>query len=159
MEYFSHIVILCVGSNKIAGDSIGPIVGKKLGRLLNQKDNIVILGNLKTTLNFKNAKKVWQNIITTYQNPFIITVDSALGKKEFVNSIITNAGDIQIGSALGRSACYPSHINIKGIVGEYKEDVQENINTLKNVNKKIVNRLSNEITYELYKMLEKINYV
>ena len=159
MEHFSNVVILCVGTNKIAGDCIGPIVGKKLGRLLNNNSNVVVLGNCKSTLNFNNAKNIWEQVKKDYSNPFIITVDAALGKKEMINKIVTSTGYIKIGSALGNGTYYPSHINIKGVVGEYSNDLQENIKTLKNVEKNKINDLSNQITYRLYKMLEKINYV
>ena len=159
MEYFSHIIILCVGTNKLVGDCVGPIVGNKLARLLKQSNNIIIYGNMKSTLNSKNARLIINKIFKDYSNPFIITIDAALGQKELINKVIINTGNIQIGNSIGHNISYFSHINIKAVVGEYKQTIEENIYTLKNVNRNKINKVSNQITYEVYKMLERINNV
>lgn len=159
MQIFSNIVILCVGSSKIVGDSLGPIVGQKLTRLLENKKEIAIYGNMLETLNLKNATKIIEQINKKYELPFIIVVDAALGKKEFIENIIINTGKICIGSAGEKCIECESHIYIKGIVGEYKNNLEQNRITLLNVKRNRIQKLANQITYEIYKLTEKIKYV
>lgn len=156
-QKFSDIVILCIGSNKIIGDCIGPMVGQKLKSTLKKEKNIIIYGNMEETLNFKNAKQVIENILETYEKPFVITIDSALGTKEMIKRIVINTGWIKIGNSLGRSICYYSHMNIKGIVGQNKNKVEENIKTLKEVNPILVMELSEKIANTLNEMIPKID--
>ena len=156
---FSDIIILCIGSNKMIGDCIGPMVGQKLKDTFKEEKNIVIYGNMKETLNFKNARRVIENIFKMYKKPFIITIDSALGTKKTIENIVVSTGWIKIGDSLGRSICYYSHINIKGVVGKNKHTPKENIETLKKVNPTLVLELSEIITSSLNKMIPKIEIV
>lgn len=159
MKKFSNIVILCVGTNKLVGDSVGPIVGQKLTRLLNKKENIKIYGNTKKNLNLKNAKQVLEEINRIYSKPFIITIDATLGPKEIIETIIISKGELEIGEALGHSIKCFSNINIKAIVGEYQTNIQKNFETLNRIERKRIHQLSNQITYQVCQMVEKINDV
>ena len=160
-EQFSEIVILCVGTIKIIGDAIGPIVGQKLIEVLKVKKNkrIIVCGNIYNTLNFNNAKNILRKIDEECENPFIITIDSALGNMDMVEKIFVNDGIISLGSSLGRSISYNSHINIKCVVGENKNDAEENFETLRNVNINSIINVSNTIVYGINEVIKKINYV
>ena len=57
---FTDIIFICVGSNKITGDSLGPIVGAKLKQKLGT--NIAIIGTTETPVNYENIKEVNDNI-------------------------------------------------------------------------------------------------
>jgi len=159
---FSHIIILCVGTNKIIGDCIGPMVGQKLQTKLKEKKNhqkIIIYGNMEETLNFKNARQVIENIYKIYEKPLMITIDSALGTEKLIKRIVVNQGWIKIGNSLERSICYYSHINVKGIVGENKSNFKENIETLKNVRPGLVIGLANDVVEGLENIISKIGIV
>ena len=150
---FSDIIILCVGSNKVVGDCIGPIVGQKLNKLLQNNESIHVYGDMEKTLNLKNAEPIIKKALYEYANPFIITVDSALGRQEMVKKIVVSSGEIKIGNSLGRSINYDSHINIKGVVGEYKNTIDENMETLKLVKPELVMRLSEIVVHGITTML------
>lgn len=154
-QEFSEIILLCIGTNQLIGDCIGPMVGE----LLNQetkKENIIVYGNMIETINFKNARKTIEYILKKYKKPFIITVDSALGTEKMIKRIVVSKGMIKIGKSLGRSISYYSHINIKGVVGENKNTVFENIQTLKTVKPEIIVELSNQMVTGIKKMIETI---
>lgn len=156
---FSHIIILCIGTNKLVGDCIGPMVGEKLNSKLKKQKcnkNIIIYGNMKHTLNFKNARQVIEKIYMFYKKPFIITIDSALGTEKMIKQIVVDKGKIKIGNSLGRSICYNSNINIKGVVGENKNTLKENIQTLKIVKPELVIELSNVVANGICKSFQKI---
>lgn len=138
-HYHTELIFLCVGTDKIIGDAIGPIVGTKLEKGLQQNDtsdrgkNINIYGKIGNTLNFKNAYGLLSYMKKQYKNPFIITIDAALSENGKVGEIVVNEGKIELGNSLGRCIEWDSHINIKGVVGNYSNNPKENIETLKNV--------------------------
>ena len=152
---FSNIVILCVGTNKIIGDLFGPIVGKKLIQSIKRKD-IIIYGNTKNTVNFSNAKSILEKVFFEYRKPFIITIDAALGNENMIEKVFVTSGKIKIGDSLGRYICYNSQINIKGVVGKDNKNAKENLKTVKRVNPKIIENLSNTVVYGIEKMVDKI---
>lgn len=159
MKPFSDIVILCVGTNKLIGDSVGPIVGQKLTRLLKDKQNVWIYGNTKQNLNLKNAKQVLRQIQITHKQAFVITIDAALGPKEMIEDTWIGSGIVKIGEALDKQIQYFSNITIKGIVGEYQNNLKRDYQTLNKVNRNSIHRLSNQITYEVCQIIEQINCV
>jgi len=145
---FSEIIFLCIGSSRVIGDMIGPMVGEKLkNRLGNERFNKVkIYGDMKSNLNLKNANNITEKLKQIYDNPLIVTIDTALGKEEMINKIIISNGKIEIGKAIGSGIMIDSHINIKGIVGEHKIIPEKNMNVLKNAKIESVLYLSNIIT-------------
>lgn len=157
-QKFSHIVILCIGTNKLIGDCVGPMVGEKLKERIYCKE-VVIYGDMKETVNFKNAKQVIESILKRYEKPFIITIDSALGKENMIRKIAVSAGWIQIGNATGRCVCYYSHMNIKGIVDKYRRTPQENVEALERVNPQLVIELSNIVAKGIEKIIQEIEIV
>lgn len=158
---FTDIIILCIGTNKLAGDLVGPMVGDFLGKSIKtSKENIVIYGNMKETLNLKNVKQVLENEMKKYKKPFIITIDAALGKTELTTEqIFVGKGKIQIGSCLGKGIDFYSDLYIKGVVGKIGNSNTENIEILSNVERKVVYHLAKKITNEIYKIIETINIV
>ena len=55
---FLELVILCVGTDKVTGDCLGPLVGTKLKELLSGYNifNINIYGTLDNNISYINAK-------------------------------------------------------------------------------------------------------
>jgi len=155
-QNFSEIAILCIGTNKLVGDSLGPIVGEKLKNRLAQKEKIAVYGNMEETLNFKNAKQVLEQVVTIGKTPFIIGIDSALGKQEMVGKIIVGKGKLQIGSALGKKLGYPTHIHIKAVVGTDTKSWQKNIKVLEQIKNKNIYKISNDIVEGVCQILETV---
>jgi len=159
MEQLENIVILCIGTNKLIGDSVGPIVGQKLNRLLENKKNVTIYGDTKQNLNLKNIEKILQERVYTKSTSYIITIDAALGPKEMIEKVFISKGKIKIGEALGEGVEYFSDINIKGIVGEYQKGKKQNFDELNKVERKRIHRLSNQIAYRVCQIVEEVNSV
>ncbi len=53
---YSNLIFVCIGSNKMVGDSLGPLIGETLYKNLKDK-KIKILGNLKNNVNSKNINQ------------------------------------------------------------------------------------------------------
>ena len=137
-EEISNIIFLCIGTNKIIGDAIGPIVGSKIKHLENSY--IKIYGTEENNLNFNNAKTTIQNIYNNYKKTCIITIDAALSDNANSGDIFFSSGFIKIGKALEKTLCFYSDINIKYVVGESLFNKKKNLEVLKNVAKEKVSK-------------------
>ena len=127
----SNIIFLCIGTHKIIGDAIGPIVGSNIKHLENEY--IRIYGTVENNLNFNNAKTTIQNIYNNYKKSCIVTIDAALSENANAGDIFFSSGIIKIGKALEKNLCFYSDINIKYIVGKNFSDQKRNLEQLQNV--------------------------
>ena len=153
---FSHIIFLCIGTEKIIGDSVGPIIGSNLKKLENEY--IKVYGTCGKNLDFSNAKNIIEQVYKKYSNPFIITIDAALSKEKRTGEIYIGEGFMKIGTALEKSITFYSNINIKCVVGKYNSlNQKENVNILNNVIKEKVYSLAEIVSQGIKIILENIN--
>lgn len=145
-------VVLCIGTSKCIGDSLGPMVGENLCRKIN-KANIYVFGNLKNNITYQNVDILLSKINRKIQNPYLILVDSALANKENIGKIVISKNKTIIGSALSKSNYKFGNISIKGIVGENKDNNIKNYNILNNVSKNLIQNLSNKIQDKIMQYL------
>lgn len=108
------LVILCIGTDRSTGDSLGPLVGDKLKFLLRNK--IILLGNLENPIHAKNICKVLKKIKTSYSNPYVIAIDASLGSVQNVGNIIIENKPIFPGSAMNKNLPPVGDLSITGIV-------------------------------------------
>ena len=149
---YSNLAILCVGTDKIMGDAIGPIVGSNLKHLENEY--LQVFGTRNNTLDFNNAKEILNNIYDNFEKPYIITIDAALSNKRKVGEIVLNKGFIKIGKALNKSICFYSNTNINCVVGRNIECGINNLEALKNVDEKSIYEMSQIISIGMEKVLK-----
>lgn len=135
-----NYVFVCIGSNKIIYDSLGPRVGDKLEQNFNKNENIEIFGTMKNPVHFKNALLFLENY-KFYKDKTIILIDSCLGKKENVGSIYISCGGIEIGKAFGKSIYFPGHINIKAIIANNYYIPKWNVNQMDTLAIKVYNKI------------------
>lgn len=109
-----EIIILCIGTDRSTGDSLGPLVGDKLKFLLRNK--IVLLGNLENPVHAKNITKALKKIKSSYSNPYIIAIDACLGSVQNVGNIIVESKPIFPGSAMNKNLPPVGDLSITGIV-------------------------------------------
>ncbi|MFD3155363.1 spore protease YyaC [Haloimpatiens sp. FM7330] len=109
-----QIVILCIGTDRSTGDSLGPLVGEKLKFLV--RDNISIYGNLENPIHAKNLCDTLKDINNKYDYPFIIAIDASLGNIQNVGKIVIEKGPLYPGAAMNKDLPPVGHISVKGIV-------------------------------------------
>lgn len=109
----SSVIILCIGTDRSTGDSLGPLVGEMLkrsccrARVFGTLADPVHAGNLSTMLNQINEK---------YQDPFIIAIDASLGRSENVGTIKLAHGSIKPGAGVNKDLPPVGKFHITGIV-------------------------------------------
>lgn len=112
--YTRDIVILCIGSDRSTGDSLGPLIGYKL-----EKFNIpgtYIYGTLSEPVHAANLTAKLDYIQKKHQNPFILAVDASLGTKEHVGFITLSSGPLKPGLGVKKELPDVGDAHITGIV-------------------------------------------
>ena len=108
------LVVLCIGTDRSTGDSLGPLVGTRLTQLKNGGFDVV--GTLDKPVHAVNLVEVIEDINTKHRNPFIIAVDACLGKADRVGYINVKPGVLFPGTALKKSLPAVGDLHISGIV-------------------------------------------
>jgi len=108
-----NVVYICIGTDRATGDSLGPLVGAKLKRMLPFAS---IFGTLEEPVHAVNLQEVLANILDSYDKPLIMAVDACLGKLERVGFININSGGLKPGTALGKDLPEVGDFHISGVV-------------------------------------------
>lgn len=93
-------IILCIGSDRLTGDCLGPLVGSALTREHNVPT--YVYGTLHRTVTALNLNDTLSFIRTRHPDSTLIVVDACLGGEADVGSIRLLRGGIRAGSASGK---------------------------------------------------------
>ncbi|MCB2294588.1 spore protease YyaC [Clostridium algoriphilum] len=108
------IVVLCIGTDRSTGDSLGPLVGNKLKFLVRNK--IHIYGSLECPVHAKNLCETIDEINYSYTNPYIIAIDACLGSLQNVGKIIVEEKPLSPGAAMNKNLPKIGNLSITGVV-------------------------------------------
>ena len=108
------IVVLCIGTDRSTGDSLGPLVGNKLKFLV--RNSIHIYGNLECPVHAKNLRETIDEINYSYTNPYIIAIDACLGSLQNVGKIIVEEKPLSPGAAMNKDLPKVGNLSITGVV-------------------------------------------
>lgn len=119
------VLFLCIGSEKIAGDSLGPLVGT----LLKEKHKIPfpVIGCEDTPVNGVNISRYRGYIKDCFPTYKIIAIDAALGNKQDVGTIQFRLGGVKAGGAMGAKNQPIGDIAVLGVVGEKGSDCMQTL--------------------------------
>lgn len=108
-----EIVILCIGTDRSTGDSLGPLTGTKL-KTINLFPHVY--GTLDEPVHATNLGTMLKLINNTFTQPFIIAVDACLGKLENVGFVTLGQGSVKPGAAVNKDLPAVGNAYITGIV-------------------------------------------
>ncbi|NPC94880.1 spore protease YyaC [Bacillus sp. WMMC1349] len=108
------IVVVCIGTDRSTGDSLGPLVGMKLAA--KQLKGIDIYGTLADPVHAVNLSEKLENIHMRHQHPFIIAIDACLGRTKSVGSFQIGKGPLKPGAGVRKDLPEVGHVHINGIV-------------------------------------------
>ncbi len=114
-----QVVVMCIGTMKVIGDSVGPRVGDIL-----KADNIdcYVYGDSVGNINACKIDVYEQLLRACHAGDIVIAVDAALGEKGDVGKIKVVGNGLRPGKALGRSGNPIGDIGVLAVVGERSED-------------------------------------
>ena len=111
---FHEIVFLCIGSDRITGDSLGPIIGHRLSREHLNKCNIY--GTLSQPVHAFNLHETLQTIKEEHPDCLIIAIDASLGSKKHQGFVTVSNGPLIPGLGVKKKLPPVGDISITGIV-------------------------------------------
>lgn len=141
----SKLIFLCIGTDRIIGDSFGPLVGYKLNYLFKNEDNVEIIGNLENKICLHNIEKIMQDIRSTYEIPFIISIDAALSNKMNIGEIVVSKSSINVGSGLNKKSIYVGDMSIKGVVSKNLNNPRHNFKSLQNTPLSLIMNMADSV--------------
>ena len=93
------IIILCIGTDRVTGDSLGPLVGHQLHASAN---NFIIYGNLEHPVHAINLEETVDEIYSSYQNPYVIAIDASLGTRDHIGYVTLRQGPLKPGQGISK---------------------------------------------------------
>lgn len=119
----SEPVIVCVGSDLVLGDSLGPLVGTMIK---SKNSELFVYGTLNSPVTAKEVSKASDYLKKMHNDLIVISIDAAVGEKEDVGTIkVLNRG-IMPGLGVNKQLPLLGDISIIGIVAE-KTDKNYNL--------------------------------
>lgn len=107
-------IIVCIGSDLVVGDSLGPLVGETLNKKL--KGKAFVYGSLSYPITAKEAKTISLTIKKLHPYSQILVVDAAVGDDDDVGYIkITDKG-IKPGLGVNKDLPLIGGVSVIGIV-------------------------------------------
>ncbi|AOT70480.1 spore protease YyaC [Geosporobacter ferrireducens] len=146
------LIIMCIGTDRSTGDSLGPLIGYKLDKSLRRYNNVFIHGTLEDPVHAKNLKDSIDYVYNTYQDPFVIAIDACLGKLERIGYVTVGHGPLKPGAGVNKELPPVGDLHITGIVnlGGFMEYIILQ-NTRLNLVMKMADTVSEAFQYALWK--------
>lgn len=110
-------VVLCIGSDLSVGDSLGPVTGTKLKRLLAGL-NCFVYGTLSKPITAHEVKYMNDFLRFTHPNSPVIAVDAAVGAAGDIGLIKIARRGLKPGSGANKKLQKVGDISIMGIIAE-----------------------------------------
>lgn len=153
---YLEIVFLCIGTDRLIGDSFGPLVGTKLENLLQKYNiyNISIYGTLNENICYTNIEK-WIDIIEKkHPKACIVAIDAALSKESDIGNIYVSKKKIEIAKGLKKPKIQVGNIAIKAVVGKNLRLSKCNYFSLQNTSLSKIICLSNIVADGIYEVIK-----
>jgi len=109
-----EIVVLCIGTDRSTGDSLGPLVGTRLVGL--GVPGATVYGTLASPVHAANLVQILTDINSRHVNPFVVALDACLGRTDRVGYINVRPGQIYPGSAVKKELPPVGELHISGVV-------------------------------------------
>ncbi|VEF50061.1 putative sporulation protein YyaC [Bacillus freudenreichii] len=116
LTYHKHqpIVIICIGTDRSTGDSLGPLVGSFLQEA--GMKYFHVYGTLENPVHAMNLNEILQYVKKTYKKPFIIGIDACLGRLASIGEIKVGTGPLKPGAGVNKKLPEVGDAFITGIV-------------------------------------------
>lgn len=109
--------MLCIGTDRSTGDSLGPLIGYKLKE--QQTRQIHIVGTLDRPVHAMNLEQSIAMIHLCYPDHVIVAVDASVGSQDHIGCITLGKGTLRPGLGVCKDLQEVGDIFITGIVGGY----------------------------------------
>lgn len=111
---FHDLVFLCIGSDRITGDSLGPLVGHHLSK--RNLSHAYIYGTLNHPVHALNLNKTVEELKQQHPHSLTIAIDASLGTKKHLGFLTIAQGALEPGLGVRKKLLSVGDISITGIV-------------------------------------------
>lgn len=111
-----NLILLCIGTDRSTGDSLGPLVGHKLNPIIKRFSNVHLLGTLDAPIHAQNLESSISRIYEDFTDPFIIAIDSSLGHRDKIGFLSIKNAPLKPGAGVNKVLPEVGHVSITGIV-------------------------------------------
>ncbi len=108
------LILLCIGSDRSTGDSLGPLIGHKLENTLTQR--VLVYGTLKRPVHAMNLCEVLRRIAMFHPDAFVIAIDASLGSNCHVGYVTLSDTSLRPGLGVQKNLPAVGDLCITGIV-------------------------------------------
>lgn len=108
------LVIVCIGTDRATGDSLGPLIGYKLRAL--DFPEVKLYGTLDEPVHAKNLATTISHIQKHHPHSLVLAIDACLGSMEHVGYITIGKGPIRPGAGVQKNLPPIGNFHITGIV-------------------------------------------
>jgi len=111
------VVLLCIGTDRSTGDSLGPLIGYKLkGQRMRR---MKVVGTLDKPVHAMNLAQSVDMIRRRYPRHVVVAVDASVGSQDHVGCITLGRGALRPGLGVCKDLQEVGDVFITGIVGGY----------------------------------------
>ena len=111
------LVILCIGTDRVTGDALGPMIGYKLDQYhFPIFRDLRIYGTLQNPVHAMNLEDTLDEIYYHHHDPFIIAIDASLGRHESIGYLTLGVGSLKPGLGVNKELPEVGDMFITGIV-------------------------------------------
>lgn len=110
----SALVLLCIGTDRVTGDSLGPLIGYKLSK--RHAKNVYVYGTLQHPVHALNLEDTIVEIKKRHPLLPVVAVDASLGDKSDLEHVTVSAGSLAPGIGVDKQLGEVGDISITGVV-------------------------------------------
>ncbi|UAC48181.1 spore protease YyaC [Bacillus aquiflavi] len=108
------IIIICIGTDRSTGDSLGPLIGTFLEEKMTRC--FFIYGTLEDPIHAINLEEKIVEINNIHHHPFIIGIDACLGRLKSIGIVQIGKGPVKPGAGVNKELPAVGDIHLTGIV-------------------------------------------
>ncbi len=146
-EAKENVVVVCIGSEKIAGDSLAPLVGDELRERYAVKN--FVYGTTDESINGRNYDEWLEFILKVHKGAKILAVDAGLGVVASVGKIRLTTGVVPKKAVTGGGKTV-GDAGLVGIVGEVSDNP---LGALLSVSADEVQKMAKKIAFVIFSAL------
>ena len=111
---WTELVFLCIGSDRMTGDCLGPYIGQQLTRYT--KQGFFVYGTLTNPVHAMNLNHIYALIKLRPPTALIIAIDASLGQKKHLGYVTIGNGSLYPGAGVRKELPPVGDIHITGVV-------------------------------------------
>lgn len=111
----NELVIVCIGTDRSTGDSLGPMVGTMLTQ---RGTNLPVYGTLAEPVHALNLQQTMRQIDKHHPDATVIAIDACLGSSLSIGDITLKKGPVKPGAGVNKKLIEVGDYSILAIVNE-----------------------------------------